>query len=212
MSPSPWASSRLASAVFTTCSADSKAESRAACRCQPQPSEGGLSGGPEDDESVIWRFQTGGRCEEDQDLGPISTSADQVRLNPLCSAHCLDPVGGKAHHWHDEEQLWVEQQEKANASLQDTAGQVARFTAEAATILKGLEEAQTKVAEVLKSGADLLDGTELKGIAATPHGALNVRPFKNPIICSSVVVCWKSRQMNGRRTTFTAGECGCTAS
>ena len=60
-----------------------------------------------------------------------------------------------------------ETEEKANASLQDTAGQVARFTAEAATILKGLEEAQTKVAEVLKSGADLLDGTELKGIAAT---------------------------------------------
>ena len=34
-------------------------------------------------------------------------------------------------------------------------------------ILKGLEDAQTKVAEVLKSGADLLDGTELKGIAET---------------------------------------------
>ena len=60
-----------------------------------------------------------------------------------------------------------ETEEKANASLQDSAGQVARFTAEAAAILKGLEEAQTKVAEVLKSGADLLDGTELKGIAAT---------------------------------------------
>ena len=60
-----------------------------------------------------------------------------------------------------------ETEEKANASLQDTAGQVARFTAEAAGILKGLEDAQTKVAEVLKSGADLLDGTELKGIAET---------------------------------------------
>ena len=60
-----------------------------------------------------------------------------------------------------------ETEEKANASLQDSAGQVARFTAEAATILKGLEEAQTKVTEVLKSGADLLDGTELKGIAET---------------------------------------------
>ena len=60
-----------------------------------------------------------------------------------------------------------ETEEKANASLQDTAGQVARFTAEAASILKGLEDAQTKVAEVLKSGADLLDGTELKGIAET---------------------------------------------
>ncbi len=60
-----------------------------------------------------------------------------------------------------------ETEEKANASLQDTAGQVARFTAEAASILKGLEDAQTKAAEVLKSGADLLDGTELKGIAET---------------------------------------------
>ena len=60
-----------------------------------------------------------------------------------------------------------ETEEKANASLQDTAGQVARFTAEAASILKGLEDAQTKVTEVLKSGADLLDGTELKGIAET---------------------------------------------
>ena len=60
-----------------------------------------------------------------------------------------------------------ETEEKANASLQDTAGQVARFTAEAASILKGLEDAQTKVVEVLKSGADLLDGTELKGIAET---------------------------------------------
>ena len=43
----------------------------------------------------------------------------------------------------------------------------ARFTNEAASILKGLGDAQTKVAEVLKSGADLLDGTELKGIAET---------------------------------------------
>ncbi len=60
-----------------------------------------------------------------------------------------------------------ETEEEANASLQDTAGQVARFTAEAASILRGLEDAQTKVAEVLKSGADLLDGTELKGIAET---------------------------------------------
>ena len=58
-----------------------------------------------------------------------------------------------------------ETEEKANASLQETAGQVAQFTADAAEILKGLEEAQTKVADVLKVGADLLDGTELKGIA-----------------------------------------------
>ena len=60
-----------------------------------------------------------------------------------------------------------ETEEKAIASLQDTAGHVARFTAEAASILKGLEDAQKMVAEVLKSGADLLDGTELKGIAET---------------------------------------------
>ena len=60
-----------------------------------------------------------------------------------------------------------ETEERANSRLQDTAGQVARFTAEAASVLKGLEDAQAKVAEVLKSGADLLDGTELKGIADT---------------------------------------------
>ena len=58
-----------------------------------------------------------------------------------------------------------ETEEKANASLQETAGQVAQFIADAAEILKGLEEAQAKVADVLKVGADLLDGTELKGIA-----------------------------------------------
>lgn len=58
-----------------------------------------------------------------------------------------------------------ETEEKANASLQDTAGQIERFTAQAASILKALEDAQTMVAEVLKSGADLLDGTELKGIS-----------------------------------------------
>ena len=60
-----------------------------------------------------------------------------------------------------------ETEERANASLEETAGQVARFTTEAASILKGLEDAQTKVAEVLKSGADLLDGTELKGVGET---------------------------------------------
>ena len=36
-----------------------------------------------------------------------------------------------------------ETEERANASLQDTAGQLARFTNEAASILKGLEDAQT---------------------------------------------------------------------
>ena len=60
-----------------------------------------------------------------------------------------------------------ETEERANESLQEAAGQVARFTNEAASILKGLEDAQSKVAEVLKRGADLLDGTELKGIAET---------------------------------------------
>ena len=58
-----------------------------------------------------------------------------------------------------------EVEEKATASLQGSAGQVAEFAAEAARVLKGLEDAQATVAEVLKIGADLLDGTELKGIA-----------------------------------------------
>ena len=58
-------------------------------------------------------------------------------------------------------------EERANASLQEAAGHVSEFTAKASSILNGLEEAQTKVAEVLQSGADLLDGTELKGIAET---------------------------------------------
>lgn len=58
-----------------------------------------------------------------------------------------------------------ESEEKANASLQESAGQVAQFAAEAERVLKGLEDAQARVAEVLKIGADLLDGTELKGIA-----------------------------------------------
>ena len=60
-----------------------------------------------------------------------------------------------------------EAEERVNASLHETAGQVARFTGQAASILKGLEEAQAMVAAVLQSGADLLDGTELKGIAET---------------------------------------------
>ena len=56
-------------------------------------------------------------------------------------------------------------EERANASLQESAEQVALFAAESARFLKGLEDAQTKVAEVLKVGADLLDGIELRGIA-----------------------------------------------
>ena len=58
-------------------------------------------------------------------------------------------------------------EKRATASLQEAAGQVSGFVVEAASILKGLEEAQAKVAEVLQSGADLLDGSELKGIAET---------------------------------------------
>ena len=57
-----------------------------------------------------------------------------------------------------------EAEQEANSSLQETAGQVANFAAEAAKSLKGLEDAQKKVVEVLKVGADLLDGTELKRI------------------------------------------------
>jgi len=60
-----------------------------------------------------------------------------------------------------------ETEDRANASLQETAEQVAGFTAEAARILRGLEEAQSRVAEVLKTGADLLDRSELKGMAET---------------------------------------------
>ena len=58
-----------------------------------------------------------------------------------------------------------EAEQEANSSLQETAGQVANFAALAAKSLKGLEDAQKKVVEVLKVGADLLDGTELKRIA-----------------------------------------------
>ena len=58
-----------------------------------------------------------------------------------------------------------EAEERTNASLQETAGQISQFTASAAEILKGLEEAHTKVVDVLKVGSDLLDGTELKGMA-----------------------------------------------
>ena len=61
-------------------------------------------------------------------------------------------------------------EERANASLQEAAGHVSEFAAKASSILKGLEDAQASVAEVLQSGADLLDGTELKGIAETTQG------------------------------------------
>ena len=60
-----------------------------------------------------------------------------------------------------------ESEEQANASLQEAGGQVSRLAAGAASILKELEEAQARVAEVLQSGADLLDGSELRGIAET---------------------------------------------
>ena len=60
-----------------------------------------------------------------------------------------------------------ESEEQANASLQEAAGNVSEFAAKATTILKSLEDAQATVAQVLQSGADLLDGTELKGIAET---------------------------------------------
>ena len=62
-----------------------------------------------------------------------------------------------------------ESEERANASLQEAAGNVSEFAVRASGILKGLEDAQATVAEVLQSGADLLDGTELKGIAETTH-------------------------------------------
>ena len=67
-----------------------------------------------------------------------------------------------------------EAEERVNASLHETAGQVARFTGQAASILKGLEEAQAMVAAVLQSGADLLDGTELKGHSGDSQGELPI--------------------------------------
>lgn len=57
-----------------------------------------------------------------------------------------------------------EANEKANANLQQTAERVAGFAAKAADVLTGLEEAQTRVADVLVRGADLIDSNELKGI------------------------------------------------
>lgn len=57
-----------------------------------------------------------------------------------------------------------ETEEKANASLQETAEKVSDFSAKAADILKGLEEAQARVTEVLQSGAELIDRNELKGM------------------------------------------------
>lgn len=60
-----------------------------------------------------------------------------------------------------------ESEERVNGSLHDAAEQVARFVSQAATILEGLEEAQGRVAAVLQSGANLLDGTELREISDT---------------------------------------------
>ena len=60
-----------------------------------------------------------------------------------------------------------ETEEKANASLQETAEKVSDFSAKAADILKGLEKAQAKVTEVLQSGAELIDSNELKGMPET---------------------------------------------
>ena len=57
-----------------------------------------------------------------------------------------------------------EAEEKTNASLQQASERIAGFTAKAAEILAGLEEAQTRVIDVLKSGAELIDSNELKGM------------------------------------------------
>ena len=45
-------------------------------------------------------------------------------------------------------------EEGMSTSLQESATEVARFAAESAGVLKGLEDAQTKVTEVLKVGAE----------------------------------------------------------
>ncbi len=56
-------------------------------------------------------------------------------------------------------------EETSNARLQEASEYVKGFVAEAAKVLQEMEAAQGKVVEVLKAGADLLDGTELRGIA-----------------------------------------------
>ena len=55
-----------------------------------------------------------------------------------------------------------EAEEGTKQSLQDSAGEVARFSVEAASVLKGLEDALAKVAEILNVGGDLIGGAELK--------------------------------------------------
>ena len=95
----------------------------------------------------------------DENRNPLELDAVVRRFSK--SAEALENVRG---------QLQVlaklyDAEERVNASLEEASGQVARFVAEAAAILRGLEDAQTRVIEVLKSGSALLDGTELKGIS-----------------------------------------------
>ena len=55
--------------------------------------------------------------------------------------------------------------ESANASLRETAGQVAHFAAETGRLLNGLEDAQGRLVEALNVSADLVYGTEFKEMA-----------------------------------------------
>lgn len=60
-----------------------------------------------------------------------------------------------------------ENEEQANASLQDAANKVGQFAIDASNILASLEDVQMKAAKVLEAGADLIHATELKEIAET---------------------------------------------
>ena len=62
-----------------------------------------------------------------------------------------------------------ETEEEANTSLQGAAQEIARFANEAATVLKGLEDTQAQVADVLRRGTDLINGTELREIKESLH-------------------------------------------
>ena len=55
-------------------------------------------------------------------------------------------------------------EENNSKSLVDAANQVSDFVKSASTAIEELNSAQQKVAEILKSASDILDGTDLKEI------------------------------------------------
>lgn len=96
---------------------------------------------------------------EDDARSPLELDAVVKRFDE--SATALAAVRYQLRHLREHRKA----EEEAAASINDAAQQVAGFTAEAANVLKGLEDAHMKVAEVLRSGAELLDGSELREIA-----------------------------------------------